>query len=297
MNSKAFKNYTDLKQTIRRRFKIFKYSIIGLGGAVVILSSVMFMGGSEIPAKPENYDEIYSEIESINKEIESMNSIEDTLHQIATESDIHIVDINHNSKDYTNYQNHVNNINNILEGIENKINKKSKYYNDIIISVNKKKSIMEAMPSIMPISPDERLVGSGYGMRKHPIHKIRQMHGGVDFIAKKGTFVRATADGVVEEAKGRNGYGIMVKIQHGEGYETIYAHLSSILVTEGDSIKKGDVLGLVGSTGLSTGPHLHYEVIKNGKMVDPINYFYNDLTPEDYDKMITICNSAEMSMD
>ncbi len=296
----SLRNYAYKKRTIRRKLRLLKYSVVALGILVAVLSSMIIFSEENKPhPNPNQYEDIIKEIETINGELDSMNSIEDSLHQIATNSnvDVNQIEENRDAKDYTDYQNHVATIMNILNEIENKIDKKSRYYHEIISSINEKKRIMKSMPSIMPISPDECIAGSGYGKRRHPIHRIVKMHKGVDLIAKRGTVIRATASGVVTKSGGRSGYGIMVRIDHGEGYETLYAHLSSVLVSEGDIIKKGDVIGLVGSTGLSTGPHLHYEVIKNGRNVDPMNYFFNDLTPQEYDEMIAIFNSAEMSLD
>jgi len=121
----------------------------------------------------------------------------------------------------------------------------------------------------------------------HPILKYRRMHDGIDFTAPTGTKIFAAGDGVVESVKlSRTGYGNVVVVDHGFGYKTLYAHCSRIPVKEGDKVTRGTVIGLVGNTGLSTGPHLHYEVQKNGKKINPINFFSQDITPEQYDEMI-----------
>jgi len=124
-------------------------------------------------------------------------------------------------------------------------------------------------------------------MRIHPIHRIWKLHEGMDFTARTGTKIHSTGDGVVEKVKSsRRGYGNQIIINHGFGYKTRYAHLSKHLVKVGQKVKRGQVIGLVGTTGQSTGPHLHYEVIKNNKPIDPINFYFEDLSPKQYDEMI-----------
>jgi murein DD-endopeptidase MepM/ murein hydrolase activator NlpD len=136
-------------------------------------------------------------------------------------------------------------------------------------------------------------------MRTHPIHNIPKMHTGLDMQASTGTKVHAAGDGVVKlSGTSRGGYGMQIEIDHGGyGYVTKYAHLSNITVKKGDKVKRGQVVGLSGNTGLSKGPHLHYEIIKNGKKIDPIDYFYGDLTPEEYVKLREEAKVANTSLD
>ena len=149
---------------------------------------------------------------------------------------------------------------------------------------------MASMPAIMPIAKDKCKVVSGFGYRFHPILKYRRLHSGIDLAARPGTPVYATGDGVVR-VSGRNsegyaGYGVVVDIDHGFGFHTLYAHMSTTTVKEGHKVMRGEQVGTVGSTGMSTGAHLHYEVILNGKKVDPVYYFFNDLSPQEYDAVI-----------
>jgi murein DD-endopeptidase MepM/ murein hydrolase activator NlpD len=124
------------------------------------------------------------------------------------------------------------------------------------------------------------------------------MHTGMDFAAPRGTKIYSTGDGIVEEISfAGNGYGDYIVVNHGFGYETLYGHLSKNLVHKGEKVKRGTILGLVGSTGLSTAPHVHYEVIKNGKKINPVNYFHNDLKPADYEKLVKLANRANKSFD
>ena len=163
----------------------------------------------------------------------------------------------------------------------------SKSFDEIASLAQNKDQMIKSVPAILPISSTKIKRIGHFGMRRHPIYGIWKLHEGTDFTAKKGTQIHATGDGIVEGVKtSKRGYGNQILINHGFGYKTRYAHLSKFLVKEGQKIKRGDVIGLVGNTGLSTGPHLHYEVRKNGQAIDPINFYFEDLTPEQYDEMI-----------
>ncbi|MCQ2297782.1 MAG: M23 family metallopeptidase [Bacteroidales bacterium] len=155
-----------------------------------------------------------------------------------------------------------------------------------------KQDRMAAMPAIMPIDKRKCKLISGFGYRYHPILKTRRMHTGVDLTAKKGTPIYATGDGVVEVAgKGLSdysGYGVVCVINHGYGYKTLYGHMTDVKVRRGQKVKRGELVGTVGSTGLSQAPHLHYEVIMNGKKVDPVRYFFNGLTPTEYEEILEL---------
>ena len=163
----------------------------------------------------------------------------------------------------------------------------SKSFDEVADLAKNKEKMLTAIPAIVPISLENIKRIGHYGMRRHPIYKIMKMHEGMDFTAKKGTPVYSTGDGVVTKiSKSKIGYGNLIVIDHGFGYTTRYAHLSSFLVKKGQKIKRGEAIGLVGNTGTSTGPHLHYEVRKKKRSMDPINYYFEDLTPEQYNEMI-----------
>lgn len=175
----------------------------------------------------------------------------------------------------------------------------SKSYDEVIKLVENKEKLLTAIPAIMPISvKDLKGVPSGYGYRTHPIYKIVKMHTGMDFNAAVGTPIYATGDGVVERADAEaSGYGNHVVINHGFGYETLYGHMSKILVVAGQQVKRGEVIGLVGSTGTSSGPHVHYEVIRNGNKINPVSYYFLDLTPTEYLQIIQQSNQSNQSFD
>lgn len=175
----------------------------------------------------------------------------------------------------------------------------SKSYDELEKLAKNKEKMLACMPAIQPID-NKQLKGivSGFGMRMHPIYKTMHMHTGIDFAAAEGTPVYATGDGVIEKADNlEEGYGNHVVINHGFGYETLYAHLSRIACTVGEKVKRGQIIGYVGSTGLSTGDHLHYEVRKNGEPVNPISYFFNDLTPDEFKQITVIASQPTQSLD
>lgn len=177
-----------------------------------------------------------------------------------------------------------------LDKLTKEVYVQSKSYDEIIELAKNREDQLACLPSIMPISNrDLTRTASGWGYRIHPIYKIRKFHYGMDFTAPTGTEVYATADGVVEIVdRSRRGYGNKIVLDHGFGYETLYGHLSAFNVRRGRKVRRGDVIGFVGSTGQSTGPHLHYEVHLNGKQVNPINYYFNDLSPDEWDRMIQL---------
>lgn len=153
------------------------------------------------------------------------------------------------------------------------------------------------IPSVMPISISDYTMSSGYGIRRDPIYGSSKFHAGLDFAAQTGTPVYATADGEVTVADRRSSYGNCIDISHGYNYLTRYAHLSKIMVKAGQSVKRGEVIGLVGSTGKSTGPHLHYEVRFKDEPQNPVNYYFMDLTPEQYAEMVQLAENAGHVMD
>jgi murein DD-endopeptidase MepM/ murein hydrolase activator NlpD len=175
----------------------------------------------------------------------------------------------------------------------------SRSYDEIEKLAKNKEQMLACLPAIQPID-GKQLKGilSGFGMRVHPIYKVMKMHTGIDFGAAEGTPIYATGDGIVERADNlEQGYGNHVVINHGFGYQTLYAHMSRIAATVGQKVKRGQVIGYVGSTGESTGDHLHYEVIKNGVKVNPISYFFNDLNPDEYKQIISIASQPTQSLD
>ena len=173
----------------------------------------------------------------------------------------------------------------------------SKSYDEVFEMAKNKADMLASIPAIIPLERGTQRVVSGFGYRIHPIYKTMRMHSGVDFSAPTGTPIYATGDGTITKAgRNRHGYGIMVRIDHGYGYQTLYAHMSKVNVRAGQKVQRGEVIGFVGSTGVSAGPHLHYEVIRNGRKVNPISYFYNDLTPEEFEYIIEKASRVNQSL-
>ena len=186
-----------------------------------------------------------------------------------------------------------------LDNITKQLYVQSRSYDEVIEMAENKEEMVACVPAIMPISnKDLRRTASGWGWRIHPIYKIRKFHYGMDFTASTGTEIYATGDGVVEVVENSlRGYGKRIIIDHGFGYKTLYAHLNGFNIRKGQKVNRGEVIGFVGSSGTSTAPHLHYEVFKNNKKVNPVHYFFNDLTPEEFDKMIFISSNSGQSFD
>ncbi|TSA63105.1 MAG: M23 family peptidase [Sediminibacterium sp.] len=172
-------------------------------------------------------------------------------------------------------------------------------YVEIADMVKNKEKLINAIPSIQPVSNKNlNRIASGFGYRIDPVYKDRRPHQGLDFTAPQGTPIYATADGTVKEVGfTTSGFGNRVVINHGYGYETLYGHMYRFKARVGQKVKRGEVIGYVGNTGKSTGPHCHYEVHRGGRPVDPIYYFYNDLTPAQFDRILKIAAAGNQSFD
>ena len=186
-----------------------------------------------------------------------------------------------------------------VDQIERKLVVQSTSFDQVIEMAGNKEERLLARPAIQPVSQkDLTRFGSSFGIRYHPILKVVRPHEGIDLTAPKGTNIYATADGKILQAGYRaGGFGKKILVDHGYGYRTLYGHCDEILVVPGKMVTRGEVIGKVGSTGLSKSPHLHYEVHVNGRPVNPINYYANDLSPEEYDRMIGMLSNADPSFD
>jgi murein DD-endopeptidase MepM/ murein hydrolase activator NlpD len=186
-----------------------------------------------------------------------------------------------------------------INRLEREMVAQSKSYDEVITLAKRQSEMLSSIPAIQPVSnKDLKRLASGFGMRVHPIYRIARMHTGTDFAADIGTEIYATGDGIIESVDSRlSGYGHHVIINHGFGFQTLYAHMSRVIVSAGQKVMRGQIIGYVGNTGISTGPHLHYEVIKNGEKVDPAFYFYNDISPEQYEALLARAASGTQSFD
>lgn len=263
---------------------------------------------NEVKLMQEKYEILDKRIDELNKVIEDLGDRDDNIYRVIFESeplpdDLRKGGIN-TSKIYAQLKNLpeseiLTSTLKKLESIEKKVYVQSKSYDELANLIKNREIMLASIPAIQPVSnKDLKRIASGFGYRIDPVYKTPRMHAGLDFSAETGTPVYATGDGVVEIAGSQgDGYGNKVVIKHGYGYETLYAHNSKILVRAGTKVKRGQTIALVGSTGKSTGPHCHYEVMKNGIKIDPVNYFFNDLTPEQYTQMLKIAEQSNQAFD
>lgn len=193
----------------------------------------------------------------------------------------------------------VKSINTSLNNLSGRMRIQRASYKEVNELLKNKEIIIAHTPAIQPVAnKDLERIASGFGYRIDPIYKTRKMHAGLDFTAPSGTPIYATADGTVNIAGNLgNGYGNHVVINHGYGYETLYGHMSRIKARPGQQIKRGEVIGYVGSTGKSTGPHCHYEVHFRGNKIDPVYFFFNDLSPEQFDRLVKKAAASNQSLD
>lgn len=186
-----------------------------------------------------------------------------------------------------------------LDVVHSQLVVQSQSFDEVFDLARNKAQMLACIPAIQPLAnKDLKRLSSYYGFRTDPIYKVRKFHPGIDFSAPTGTEIYATGDGVVTAVEvSRQGYGNRVEISHGYGYQTMYAHIHEFKVKKGQKVKRGQLIATVGSTGKSTAPHLHYEIWKDGKLVNPIYYFFNDLTPEEYEQVLELSTRPTQSLD
>ncbi|RMG81854.1 MAG: M23 family metallopeptidase [Bacteroidetes bacterium] len=310
-------SYEKIETTWKERLlKTVAYIFTGLFFAIIFLfiSYTFFDSPKEKKLKREK-EELLLQYELLNKRIENLNKIladiqerDDNIYRVIFEAEPIPANIRKAGFGGANKYKELEKLSNSdlvietakkVDMLEKQIYIQSKSFDEIYQMAKEKENMLSSIPAIQPVSNKNlKRMASGFGYRIHPIYKTRKFHKGMDFSAPVGTKVYATGNGIVEKvAKNRTGYGTHVVINHGYGYKTIYAHLNKYLVKEGQKVHRGDLIGEVGNTGTSTAPHLHYEVLKNGKHVNPAYYYFNDLTPEEYDKMLQISSAANQSFD
>ena len=186
-----------------------------------------------------------------------------------------------------------------IDILESQMNVQAKSFDEVYEMAANKADMLKHIPAIMPVKDVElQRISSHFGHRTDPFYKVQKFHSGIDFSAPIGTNIYCTGDGVVEQVVlGNSGYGNYILIDHGYGYKTRYAHLKKALVKKGQKVSRGEKIALVGNTGKSTAPHLHYEVIKNDKAINPVDFFFNDLTPEEYEQILELSEKPSMTMD
>jgi murein DD-endopeptidase MepM/ murein hydrolase activator NlpD len=186
-----------------------------------------------------------------------------------------------------------------LDKVHSQLVVQSKSFDEVFSMAKRKTEMLACIPAIQPVSNKNlKRLSSYFGYRTDPIYKVRKFHEGIDFSAPVGTPIYATGDGVVKEvAPSNQGYGNTLVIDHGYGYETMYAHIHQFKVKQGEKVKRGQLIATLGNSGKSTAPHLHYEIWKNGNKINPIHFFFNDLTPEEYETVLDLSSRQTQSMD
>lgn len=300
----------------KRMFKLLGFLTTSFVFSVIILiiSSYYFDSPEEKELKRElskmklEYEIIDKRLAQMNEVLNSLEERDDNIYRVVFEAEPISKSVRtagyggvNKYRDLKNFENGelMADVASKLDRLGKQLYVQSKSYDEITDLIKNKEEMLASIPAIQPIS-NKNLTrfASGFGYRIHPIYKTRKMHYGVDFTSPTGTDIYCTGNGVVSKvSRSRRGFGNHVIVDHGFGYETVYGHMSEINVKLGQKVNRGDILGKVGNTGTSTAPHLHYEVHKNGNRINPINFFYNDLKPDEYELMIEIASTNNQSFD
>lgn len=309
--------YEKIEVTFKDRLlTLFKYTLTGLVFSVFIVSAayVLFDSPKEKMLKRENaklirhYEMLNGKMAQLEEVLQDMQYRDDNIYRTIFEADPIPTEIRkagfggvNRYKDLEGFDNStlLINANSRLDQITKSIYIQSKSFDEVYEMALRKEDMLMSIPSVQPIAnKDLKRMASGFGFRMHPILKVRKMHPGMDFSAAVGTEIYATGNGkIIEVIRASKGYGNHVVVDHGYGYKTLYAHMSAFNVRKGQLVKRGEVIGYVGNSGLSRGPHLHYEVIKDGMKVNPANFYFNDLTPEQFEQMIEMSSIQNQSLD
>ncbi|MGE5418978.1 MAG: M23 family metallopeptidase [Chloroflexota bacterium] len=306
---------------IRLGFKtlIFRFMSYFIGSVIVALGYwVIFAAFFDSPKEKAlereieqltiQYDLIHREMASIEKVLDGLQRTDDNLYRTIFESEpipstlreggVGGVNRYESLEGYTNSKLVIETANR-LDKIRKKVYVQAKSFDELIDLAKSKEEMLRSVPAIIPISnKDLTRTASGYGWRIHPIYKISKFHNGMDFTAPEGTEVYATGNGtVIKVQSSQRGLGKHIIIDHGFGYQSIYGHLSNFNVRVGQKVQRGDIIGYVGNTGLSVANHLHYEIKLNGLNVDPVNYYFEDLTALDYERMVELSAKTGQSFD
>ncbi len=320
------KYYYDPKTRKYERYKRSKWDTVLNGLGILSLASILAIGfilvfhlyfdsPKELLLKRENkelklyYNMMQEELGKMNTMLADLQQRDDNLYRIIFESEPVSPAVRNagigGTERYSDIKDKglkeealVLDLKQKIDALKRKLYVQSVSYDEVTELALRKEEYWSSIPAIQPIlNEDLNLLASGFGMRIHPILKVKKLHSGVDFAAAKGTPIYATGDGVVVTVRTTfGGYGKYVEIDHGFGFKTRYAHMNDFKVRRGQKIKRGDQIGSVGNTGSSTAPHVHYEVIKDDHFVNPVNYFFKDLTPEEYDKILELASKENQSL-
>lgn len=309
-------NYEPVIQTFKfrlRQFLIHLFSGISLGGIffLIFVSTVDSPEekqlGLEKSRMQAQYKVLQRQLNEAQGVLTDLQQRDDNLYRVVFQAEPISLEVRKATASNTEYYKQLLDMTNseIVVATSKKMNEirkqifiQSKSYDDLVLLSKNKEVMLESLPAIQPVlNKDLTRVASGYGWRMDPVYHTRRFHQGMDFTAPVGTDVFATGNGTVISAGWKQGYGNCIEINHGFGYMTLYGHMSALKARIGQKVKRGDVIGLIGSTGKSTGPHLHYEVHLRGEVMNPQNYYFLDLSPEDYDRMVQMSNNSGQMMD
>ena len=296
-----------------RQTGIYILSGIVLGVVFLYLFLVFFPSPREKQLLREK-EAMQSQMETLNRQVDQMQIVmtdlqqrDDNLYRVLFGAEPIPLNIRQGTQRKISYYEEIAQMTNSqlsadlslkVDVLEKELYVQAKSYDEVLELAKTKEIRMENIPAIQPVlNKDLKRVASGYGVRIDPVYHVRKFHQGMDFTAPTGTEVFATGNAKVSFVGWKQGYGNTVILDHGFGYQTLYAHLFKALVRKGQKVRRSDIIALVGNTGKSTGPHLHYEVRLHGKPVDPRNYYFYDLSPEEYDQMIQLSNNFGQMLD
>ena len=306
-------SYEKIERSPRRiLILLFSYliTVIVVGFAFMLTWLHFFPSSREKQLIDENktlrnqYKSLNSRIGSLEKVVEDLSDRDNNIYRMVFESEPIPNSVRNGGFGGVNRYAEIESIPNMelvvktnkrMDVLMKKIYIQSLSFDTIVDKAKNKQEMLQHIPGIQPLKTYKYV--SGFGTRMHPIYKTLRTHTGIDLVAPTGTKIYATGDGVVTSAKFERGYGKAIVINHGYQYQSMYAHCSEILVHQGQKVKRGEVIGLVGNTGVSTGSHLHYEIIKGGQKVNPINYFLNDLSPSEFEEIRQISIQPNQSFD
>lgn len=310
-------SYKKIEKTWKSRLKtvsVFMSASAFFGAIMIVLAFNFFDSPKEKMLKREldklklQYELIDESLQQVSAVLENVKDRDDNIYRVIFEAEpipnsirkagIGGVNRYKNLEGYENSQLLIS-TSKKMDQISKQLYIQSKSFDEVMEMALKKSDMMASIPAIQPVKNKElKRVASGFGRRIDPYYKKLKFHYGVDFSAPKGTPIYATGNGTVSKTKrSRRGFGNHIVIDHGYGYQSLYAHMTKYTVRKGQKVKRGDIIGYVGSTGKSTAPHLHYEVHKDGKKINPVYYFHNDLSPDEFDRMLELSSQENQSFD
>jgi len=309
-------SYEQIEHTLAHKLKRFLiHALSGVfSGAIfffIFVSTIQSPQEKQLGQDKSHMEAQYRVMERQLEEVQfvmsDLQQRDDNLYRVVFQADPIPLSIRRGSSANTEYYSQLLDMTNseIVVSTSKKLNElkkelyiQSKSYDELVLLSKNKDIMLASLPAIQPVSNKNLTrMASGFGWRIDPVYHTRRFHAGMDFAAPIGTDIFATGNGTVISAGWQQGYGNCIQINHGYGYLTLYGHMSAFKVRIGQSVKRGEVIGLVGSTGKSTGPHCHYEVHYKGEIMNPQNYYFLDLSPADYDRMVQMSNNAGQMLD